>query len=39
MANIALRNTYAALCADAGPPTQREWNHYAFGETQPKACS
>jgi WD40 repeat protein len=32
-------NTYAALCANAGPPTQREWNHYAPGETQPKACS
>jgi WD40 repeat protein len=31
--------TYAALCADAGPPTRQEWNHYASGEPQPKACS
>jgi WD40 repeat protein len=30
---------YAALCADARPPTRPEWNHYAFGEPQPKACS
>jgi WD40 repeat protein/transcriptional regulator with XRE-family HTH domain len=30
--------TYAALCADAGPPTRPEWNHYASGEPQPKAC-
>ena len=29
---------YAALCADARPPTRPEWNHYAFGEPQPKAC-
>src|SRR5205807_2550795 len=31
-------HTYAALCADAGPPTRQEWNDYAPGETQPKAC-
>jgi WD40 repeat protein len=31
-------HTYAALCADVRPPTPREWNHYAFGETQPKVC-
>jgi WD40 repeat protein len=30
--------TYAALCADAGPPTPQEWNHYASAEPQPKAC-
>ena len=29
---------YAALCADAGPPTPQEWNHYASGEPQPKVC-
>ena len=29
---------YAALCADVGPPTPQEWNRYAFGEPQPKAC-
>ncbi|HKA97890.1 MAG TPA: WD40 repeat domain-containing protein, partial [Streptosporangiaceae bacterium] len=29
---------YAALCADVGPPTQQEWNHYAPGELQPKVC-
>ena len=32
-------NPYAALCADVGPPTRQEWNHYAFGEPQPKVCS
>ncbi|MGN6173492.1 MAG: WD40 repeat domain-containing protein, partial [Streptosporangiaceae bacterium] len=32
-------HTYAQLCADAGPPTPHEWNHYAFGESQPKACA
>jgi WD40 repeat protein/transcriptional regulator with XRE-family HTH domain len=32
-------HTYAQLCAEAGPPTPQEWNHYAFGEPQPKACS
>jgi WD40 repeat protein/transcriptional regulator with XRE-family HTH domain len=31
-------HAYAQLCADAGPPTQHEWNHYAFGEPLPKAC-
>jgi WD40 repeat protein/transcriptional regulator with XRE-family HTH domain len=31
-------HTYAALCADAGPPTRQEWNHYASGEPQPKVC-
>ena len=32
-------HTYAALCADVGPPTPQEWNHYAFGEPQPKVCA
>jgi WD40 repeat protein len=31
-------HTYPALCADVGPPTPQEWNHYAFGEPQPKVC-
>ena len=31
-------HTYAQLCADAGPPTPQEWNHYASGEPQPKVC-
>jgi hypothetical protein len=31
-------NPYAALCADVGPPTRQEWNHYAVGESQPKIC-
>jgi WD40 repeat protein len=31
-------HTYAALCADAGPPTRQEWNDYAIGESQPKVC-
>jgi WD40 repeat protein/transcriptional regulator with XRE-family HTH domain len=31
-------HTYAQLCADVGPPTLREWNHYASGEPLPKAC-
>jgi WD40 repeat protein len=31
--------TYAALYADVGPPTPQEWNHYAFGEPQPKVCA
>jgi WD40 repeat protein len=31
-------HVYAALCADAGPPTRQEWNHYAFGEPQPEVC-
>ena len=29
---------YAALCADAGPPTGAEWTQYAPGEPQPDAC-
>jgi WD40 repeat protein len=29
---------YAALCAYVGPPTPHEWNHYAFGEPQPRVC-
>ena len=32
-------HTYAALCTDVGPPTPQEWNHYAFGEPQPKVCA
>jgi WD40 repeat protein len=31
-------HTYAALCADVGPPTPQEWNRYASGEPQPKVC-
>ena len=31
-------HAYAALCADAGPPTRQEWNHYTSGEPQPKVC-
>jgi WD40 repeat protein len=31
-------NPYAALCADAGPPTKADWTHYAPGEPQPSAC-
>jgi WD40 repeat protein/DNA-binding XRE family transcriptional regulator len=31
-------HTYAQLCAEVGPPTPHEWNHYAPGERQPKAC-
>ena len=30
---------YSALCADVGPPTMTEWNNYAHGEPQPKACA
>ena len=29
---------YTVLCAFVGPPTRQEWDHYAFGETQPKVC-
>jgi len=29
---------YAAICADAGPPTKAEWAQYAPGETQPRVC-
>jgi WD40 repeat protein len=32
-------HAYAQLCADVGPPTPQEWNHYASGESQPKVCS
>jgi WD40 repeat protein/transcriptional regulator with XRE-family HTH domain len=32
-------HAYAQLCADAGPPTPHEWNHYTSGELQPKACA
>jgi WD40 repeat protein len=31
-------HAYAALCADAGPPTSQEWNHHAAGEPQPRVC-
>jgi WD40 repeat protein len=31
-------HTDAALCADVGPPTLHEWNHYALDEPQPKVC-
>jgi WD40 repeat protein len=31
-------HAYAALCADAGPPTPQEWNQYTFGEPQPELC-
>ena len=31
-------HTYAQLCADVGPPTPREWNHYASSEPLPKVC-
>ena len=30
---------YAALCADAGPPTKATWAQYAQGEPQPSVCS
>ena len=29
---------YAALCADVGPPSKAEWEHYAPGEPQPSGC-
>jgi WD40 repeat protein len=29
----------AQLCADVGPPTPQEWNHYASGEPLPKVCA
>jgi WD40 repeat protein len=29
---------YAALCADAGPPTKADWTQYAPGEHQPIIC-
>jgi WD40 repeat protein len=31
-------HTYAQLCAEAGPPTPPEWNHYAIGEPQTTVC-
>jgi len=31
-------HTYVQLCADVGPPTPQEWNHYASGEPLPRAC-
>jgi WD40 repeat protein/transcriptional regulator with XRE-family HTH domain len=31
-------HSYAALCADVGPPTPHEWDHYVPGEPQPKVC-
>jgi WD40 repeat protein len=31
-------HVYATLCADVGPPTPQEWNHYGIGEPQPKVC-
>ena len=34
-----LTNPYAALCADVGPPTTKEWATYAPGEPQPKICA
>jgi WD40 repeat protein len=30
---------YEALCADVGSATQRDWDQYAPGELQPKACA
>jgi WD40 repeat protein len=32
-------NPYAALCADVGPPTRQDWDHYAPGEPLPKICA
>jgi WD40 repeat protein len=32
-------HAYATLCADVGPPTRQDWNHYAFGEPQPSVCA
>ncbi len=29
---------YAALCAEAGPPTSAEWNTYARGHPRPRIC-
>ena len=31
-------NPYEALCADVGSPTRQNWDQYAPGELQPKAC-
>jgi len=33
-----LRPPYAALCADVGAPTRRDWAKYAPGEPQPRVC-
>jgi len=30
---------YAALCADAGPPSRAVWTQYAPGEPQPSVCN
>ena len=37
-AQVLFAHAYAALCAYVGPPAPQEWNHYAIGEPQPKAC-
>ena len=29
----------AALCAEVGPPTRKEWDQYAPGETQQRVCA
>jgi WD40 repeat protein len=29
---------YATLCNYVGSPTWQEWNHDAFGESQPSVC-
>ena len=39
VARSLFAHPYAQLCAEAGPPTPQEWNHYASGEPQPKVCS
>ena len=31
--------SYAALCADVGPPTQQDWAKYASGEPKPRICA
>jgi len=30
---------YETLCTDVGPPTRQQWQQYAPGEPQPKACA
>jgi WD40 repeat protein len=30
---------YEGLCADVGSPTRQDWDQYAPGELQPKACA
>ena len=32
-------DSYAALCADVGPPTIAEWNRYASGEPRSDTCA